>query len=258
MINFLMTQDGTMSLFVNNKPYIVSPDHVNYHDIKKQISRPNYNLHELVQLLDVPQYLSTFSYGNISYSSKEGQVYYKDKPVNNVISKRIIDFVSQKLPVKGLIFFLHNLYFNPSHRAIEELYKFLEHKFLPITEDGYFLAYKRVDHKYKDYHSGTFDNSIGCIVKMERNEVDDNANNHCSKGLHVGSIEYVRNFHKSDQNSHIIVVMVNPRDVVCVPFDNDCQKVRVCRYEVVAEYEDNLTESLYSNELQPIVNEDED
>jgi hypothetical protein len=76
---------------------------------------------------------------------------------------------------------------NPSYRAVNELYGFLEKNRLPITPDGHFLAYKKVRDDYKDIHSGTMDNSVGKIVEMERNQVNDDKNQTCSSGLHFCS-----------------------------------------------------------------------
>jgi hypothetical protein len=47
----------------------------------------------------------------------------------------------------------------------------------------------------------------------------------------------------------IVIVKINPQDVVSVPLDENCQKVRVCFYEVVAEYQGVLTRPLYSEEF---------
>ena len=54
----------------------------------------------------------------------------------------------------------------------------------------------------------------------------------CAKGLHVGSWEYANDF---KGNGHLMVVKVNPRDAVSVPRDCSWQKLRACRYVVVAE-----------------------
>ena len=38
----------------------------------------------------------------------------------------------------------------------------------------------------------------------------------------------------------LMICKVNPRDVVSVPNDCRCQKLRCCKYEVVSEFEDLL------------------
>jgi hypothetical protein len=122
----------------------------------------------------------------------------------------------------------------------------MQHKDLPLTPDGHFLAYKAVRNDFKDKYSGNFDNSVGNIVEVSRCDVNPDRNTHCGSGLHVGSIDYVlgygNNCHKDDNGNvytqndgdQVIVCKVNPRDVVSVPTDSRYQKLRACRYEVVS------------------------
>ena len=148
-------------------------------------------------------------------------------------------------PFQPMIKFLGNILENPSNRAVQELYSFLEHKNLPITEDGCFLAYKAVDKNYMDKYSGTIDNSVGQSVTMQRRKVDDNCNNGCSDGLHVGALDYVESYRNEGNEDKVVIVKVNPQDVVSVPTDSECQKVRCCSYEVVADYTGPLKEQVH-------------
>ena len=102
---------------------------------------------------------------------------------------------------------------------------------MPITEDGHFLAYKKVRDDYKDVHSGTFDNSVGQVVSMVRNKVDENKDNTCSSGLHFCSFDYLKSF----GGTRIMILKINPADVVSIPSDHFQQKGRTCRYEVIGE-----------------------
>jgi hypothetical protein len=102
---------------------------------------------------------------------------------------------------------------------------------LPITPDGHFLAYKKVRENYKDVHSGTMDNSVGQVVEMERHEVNDNKDQTCSTGLHFCSQSYLTSF----GGERIVIVKINPRDVVSIPSDYNDAKGRACRYEVIGE-----------------------
>jgi hypothetical protein len=122
---------------------------------------------------------------------------------------------------------------NPSFRAVSELYDFLEASQLPITEDGCFLAYKRIRSDYTDVHSGSFDNSIGQVVSMPRNEVDEDKDRTCSAGLHFCSRAYLPHF----CGDRIVVLKINPADVVAIPSDYNNAKGRACRYEVIQELE---------------------
>jgi hypothetical protein len=78
------------------------------------------------------------------------------------------------------------------------------------------------------------DNSVGMIVEMERNEVDDNKDQTCSTGLHFCSQDYLPHF-GSGSDSRVVIVKINPSDVVSIPSDYNNAKGRACRYVVVGE-----------------------
>ena len=163
-----------------------------------------------------------------------GVVYYKDIPLHTSLTDRMIKMLDEGYDIKPLGNFLVNLMDNPSHTAVEELYEFLEKSELPITEDGHFLAYKRVDENFRDIYSRKYDNSPGSLIEMPRNMVDDNRNNTCSRGLHFCSREYLP-FYGAYPSSKVIMVKINPRDVVSIPTDYNNAKGRCCRYYVVKE-----------------------
>ena len=96
--------------------------------------------------------------------------------------------------------------------------------------------------KYVDCHSGTFDNTPGLVVRMEREKVDHDPSIGCSKGLHCGSYEYASNF-----GEVCLKVIVNPADVVSVPSDCSYQKIRVCQY-FVSEVVSEEFEGIYSDD----------
>lgn len=138
---------------------------------------------------------------------------------------------------------------NTSARAVSETYWFLENYGLPITDDGCFLAYKAVRNNYTDIYSGKFSNLIGSVVSMPRNQVDDNYGKDCSQGLHVGALDYVvsyGHFKKgepiADGGNRLLLVKVNPKDVVSVPKYEGHTKMRVCSYTVVNEIKDVVKE----------------
>jgi hypothetical protein len=165
-----------------------------------------------------------------------GQVWWNGQPLHNTLTDRMLAMLEQGLDIQPLIGFLENLMKNPSFRVVQKLYEFLEFGGLPITSDGSFLAYKAVRADWKDIHSGTFDNSIGKVLEIPRNQVDEDAERTCSYGLHVCSFKYLPNFAHS--GGHIAIVKVNPADVVAIPADYNNTKMRCCRYEVVDELKD--------------------
>lgn len=237
-----MWVDGNLTLVLNNKTYQVLPDHINYKMILEAL--PNATADELLEIVDVEKAVSTFSDGLVEI--KNGKVMYEGEEVHGSISKRILEFMSKGLPFQPLVNFLNNLMENPSMQSQKELYDFLEHEHLPITEDGHFLAYKAVRSDFKDKYRGVFDNSVGQIVKMQRAKVDDDRARGCSDGLHAGALNYVAGYGSLENGDRIVIVKINPSDVVSVPSDCNCEKLRTCRYEVVGEYQGELLKPLYS------------
>jgi hypothetical protein len=181
-------------------------------------------------------------------------VSWNGKPLHNAIAKRIMDFGLAGLDHKPLCNFLAKLMKNPSSRAVNELYTFLEHQNLPITDNGNFLAYKGIQNdwysctagdavllqgKVKD---GKIWNAIGEVIEVERNYVDDDKDRGCSKGLHAGTMEYATGF-----GPRTVIVEIDPKDVVSIPSDCSCQKLRTCQYKVVDEFVAALTNPVYDS-----------
>jgi hypothetical protein len=240
-----MFVDGNLTLILNNRSFQVLSDHLNYKMILEAL--PSATAEELLELVDIEKAVLAYSNGLVEI--KDGSVLYDGEEVHGSISKRILEFMSKGLPFQPLVEFLNNLMENPSMQSQKELYDFLEHEHLAITLDGHFLAYKAVRNDFKDKYRGTFDNSIGNIVTMHRAKVDDDRGRGCSSGLHAGALNYVANYGSVDAGDRIVIVKINPRDVVSVPTDCNCEKLRTCRYEVVAEYAGELIKPLYSSDF---------
>lgn len=202
----------------------------------------------LFQCMNPAQYLAAeFAHEDVTLVN--GSVFYRGEPLHNAVVDRILSFWRQGLDCQHLFVFLNNLMQNPSRSSVMELYDFLENKNIPITDDGCFLAYKSVNDDYTDKRTSSVDNSIGQVVEMERNQVDDNRHNDCSYGYHAGGLDYVFNVYRG---ARIVIVKINPKDVVSVPMDYNCQKLRTCRYEVVGDYEEALQKPLYSAQTHSI------
>ena len=241
-----MWVDGNLTLILNNKAHQVLPDHINYKMILEAL--PTATNDELLELVDIETAVANFSQGQVEV--KNGRVLFEGEEVHGSISKRILEFMSKGLPFEPLVKFLENLMNNPSMQSQTELYDFLEHENLPITEDGYFLAYKAVSKDFKDKWRGAFDNRVGQVCEMRRAKVDDNRGRGCSAGLHAGALNYVASYGSVDDGDHIVIVKINPEDVVSVPSDCNCEKLRTCKYEVVGEYQGELLKPLYKSEFE--------
>lgn len=174
-----------------------------------------------------------------SYAGKDFKVEHgiltlkgSEEPLPKMIAKKLIEMKDEKVDYQPLINFWNLLKQNPSEESRRELYGFMLHNNIPLTQDGFILVEKGVrqdGNKLVDCHTRRIDNSIGMIVEMPRAKVNANRNQTCSHGLHVAPPDYVRKWYSSDI---VIECLVNPADVVSVPVDYNNQKMRVCRYQV--------------------------
>jgi hypothetical protein len=252
--HYLISDSRIITIVLDGQTHIVGPQHPNHQAVLDAIKDQRWA--DLDSLVDIPQAIQNYSEGNVTIN-EFGEVFYADEQVHSTVARRITSFFQEGLPFEPLVRFLERLMSNPSRRAVEELYTFLENEGMPLTEDGCFVGYKAVNEDYKDIHSKTFDNSPGQIHEMPRNLVDDDARRHCSNGFHIGSQAYAASF--GGLNSRIMLVKVDPADAVSVPYDGG-QKLRACKYEVLQEVDHTtlLQDSLYGNSQDNEENYDDD
>lgn len=228
-------QGNSLTIVIEGKQHTINRDtHPNFAKIIDAIRANDWD--SVPNLVDMTRVIADYASVNGDIEVKDGDVFYQGRPFANAITDRLLTMLEEDFPVEPLCNFLSNLKDNPSKRAVDELYLFLENNSLPLTPDGHFLAYKKVRDDYKDIHSGTFDNSVGQICEMPRNEVNEDRDQTCSDGLHFCSLEYLPNFGSSTGN-HVMIVKINPADVVSIPSDYNNAKGRTCRYEVIGEHE---------------------
>ncbi len=211
----------------------------------------------------------------------DGVLYYRGEVLDTYPARKAVEFVKQNLPHEPLINFLSRMETNPSYRARQELYGFLEANNMPLTPEGRFLAYKKVKkvqktseneepvlniressrqgvdapvYTFVDIHTGEINNNPGTTVRMPRNRVDEDPARTCSHGLHVCSYQYLPSFGGSHWNA-VVAVEVDPADVVAVPHDYHNAKMRVCKYRVLEEIEYEGRESQHYWGDRPVVDD---
>jgi hypothetical protein len=239
---FILTENS-LTVSVEGKTYTINSGHPSWKQAIESLKRKDYQA--LKDLVSVQKAFCSFTGDKVKIV--DNQVFFNGEPINSYLSEKILSFMEKGLPHESLIKFLERLMANPSRRAVTELYSFLRHKSLPITDDGTFLAYKSVRSDYTDHHTGNFNNSIGNALEMTRNNVCDDHSQGCSIGFHAGSLEYASSFGGAD--SVLLIVEIDPADVVSVPSDCECQKLRTCKYKVVAKYDGPLPEH-YTKDAQ--------
>lgn len=189
-------------------------------------------------------------------SYRDGTLFFDGDPLDNAIAKHIIRIVesdaTNEIAYLSLVRFLEKVSTNPSKKSRKHLYHFVESNGMTIHEDGDLIAYKgvRTDGYSSNSGYGIVDgkifgeidedgrlikgesllNNVGSVIEIPRSLVDDDRQQTCSTGLHVGTYQYARGFAPK-----LLTVKVNPRDVVSVPHDYNNAKVRVSRYLVLEE-----------------------
>lgn len=228
----VIIKDKEIVVLLNNQPHSFSHTHPKYEKISAAVKAKNWD--EVAGLIDIKRAVASFSQGHIEI--KGGELFYKGEHVHDALGQRIVKMAEEGYDVSSMVAFLDNTEQNPSYRSRTELYSWLEKNCNPLTEDGCFIAYKKVrNHEggnLYDIYTGKIRNNVGDTPEMARNKVDDDRNRTCSHGLHVCSYNYLKSYGNKDDV--VVLVKVNPKDVVSVPVDYNNTKMRVCRYEVLS------------------------
>lgn len=244
---YTLTGSGNIALMLDNKPFTIDSSHQNYTQIRESLR--NFSkvgkvatIKSLRSLVDIPHSICTYAQNQVEIVN--GQVFYNGAPLHNFAATRLLEMQRGGDDYTALGNFLNKIMANPSDNTRESAYAFLEKGGFPLTEDGDFLAYKKINRgDWTDKHTGTISNKIGTTVKMDRSKVVDDPGTDCSYGLHVGNLEFVQRF--GDNDDRIVIVKVNPGNVVSVPNAYEVGKVRVCEYQVVAELNAEATASFH-------------
>jgi acyl carrier protein len=254
-INAMTLTNGTLTVIVDNGAQILTArtDHPRWNDLLEAYKKRDDSA--ILSLISLKTVVEEYSVGALSVNS--AGVTYNGRLIHSVDTERVMSFLREGLPYQPIANYMARKMLNPSARAISELYAFLEHKFMPITPEGMIIAYKGVLNNYYSKTGnlktvvlqgivngeGQILNRIGDVIEIERSSCDDDFRNGCSFGLHAGSLSYATGW-----ADRVILVEIDPKDVVSVPADCACQKLRCCKYKVIGEYTGPLP-SHYTNEF---------
>lgn len=260
-MNYIINNAGIV-LFLDNKPVKFEKGSSQYAKIIEAFDLPE-NQQEAAIRKTLENAAERVEKNGFKISPEE--VSYKGETLPKALADKVRSIHREGLPLNLFEKFWQNLQDNPSSSSVNELYEFLAYKELPITEDGCFLAYKGLESNLWSIsgnketkvvkgvvdESGRILNSIGAEIEVKRRDVDDNRDHHCSFGLHVGSLDYARGF----AQGAVVVVKVNPKDVVSVPKDYSCQKCRVSAYKVASVFEQEIKAPVVDESNEPVQNE---
>ena len=268
-----MIQGNNIVVVIDNKPHTISKTHITYQKVLDAIKANDWE--GVKAVIDPKKVVLDYGQGNVEVQGEK--LFWKGAELHNALSRRMIQMLQDGFPIAPLVAFMENLMLNPSKRSVTELFGFLEKNNLPITPDGHFLAYKKVRFDYKDVHSATCLNKpahlltdedkadiakgkVGevtvavetvdgvetTVLSMERNHVDDDQNRTCSAGLHFCSKDYLNSF----GGERIVIVKINPADVVSIPNDYNDSKGRTARYAIVDEIDKDKADKAFEKVVQ--------
>lgn len=247
-MNYIINNDGIV-FFHKGKPLKINKGGDKFARALSIFELPEAEMEAaLTSFLDVQEGFASSGKFTVTPES----VTYENEPLPDVLADKIRSLLRDGLPVSLFEKFWENLQNNPSFSSVNELYDFLAYKELPITSDGHFIAYKGVredglsvqGNKQTKVLSGKVNgggqiyNGVGERIQVLRRDVDDDRNVQCGSGVHVGSLDYAK-----DWGAKTVVVKVNPKDVVAVPRDHNAQKCRVCAYTVIDDFTNEITAS---------------
>lgn len=288
MKSYIFTGDG-VSMYIDGKMLSAEKTHPKYDAIIDAIRKGEWD--DIPGLINIAVAVESFATGSaVEVDAAAGIVRYNGVPLRNYLVDRILSMMRDGFDIKPMVAYLENMMKNPSKRAIDELHKFNEYGKMPITDDGCFIAYKIISGWYDTYSRTVFNKPYALFeeedfsvvpyttnknvtvdiqddlttVSMPRNFVDDNAERTCSEGLHFCSHEYLKSF----SGDRIVVLKINPADVVSIPVDYNNTKGRCSKYQVLGVLSDEdfkkamgeniFTSSVYPTNNVDIIDEDED
>jgi hypothetical protein len=259
---YLITPAG-ISLFLAGVLSVIPTDHPNYAKILDALKNEDFGA--IPALSDLRTSVRNFLATDKDFALVNDLITFKGTPYSPAITSKVLAMIDAGHSADPIFKFLRKVEQNPSAAARNELLLFCVANGFLIDLDGNIVAYKSVQESYRDIHSGrVFYKPVSLMtdaekaeyataktagnvtmqivdgelqVSMPRNAVDDDRDRTCSYGLHFASHEYASTW--AGRGSHrLLVMLVNPANVVSIPSDYNNQKGRAAVVTPIAEIGD--------------------
>lgn len=184
---------------------------------------------------------------------RDGAIYFGEERLEKTLAEHLLSLLDEENTPKdeklwrSYVRFLDNLHQNANEDIRKQLFRWMDYEnkagnAFAITDDGCLVGYKGCGGTVLEpmsVHSGfaivdgeemygQIPNKVGSVISMPRSSVQYDPSVGCSTGLHVGTRDYATKWAPI-----LLLVKVNPRDVVSVPYECESQKMRVCEYTVL-------------------------
>ena len=268
--------DETLTVFADGRAFVANNTHPKWDEIKRMAvidDDPS-----VVDVIDgAVKAVKEFKRLGAQVTVSDGRLFFDGDEVNNAVAKKVVEFINEGVEDwKPLVAFMEKVFTNPETHSREQLFEWMERHAFSINEEGDILGYKSVRRvregsgqfdgfEFQSISSGSEDvmvdgkvfigyipQNVGSVVEMPRSVVQHDPSNGCGVGLHVANYRYATTWSSSDA---VLLVAVNPRDVVSVPTESNFEKVRVCRYRVVKVVDGETTGAVVREKPEPVVEE---
>ena len=261
--NGVSTYDATFSVDGELHPLRVSEEDRSetFNLVKQLVKTPNPDMEELGMKLyevmspvaNVKKRIESDFYLSESMSVENGVIKFGEYVLEETLSNHILSLLDDNnTPKDGKLWksyvrFLDNLHQNVNEDIRKQLFRWMDYENkagndFGITEDGCIVGYKgcvgTVLQPMSQFTGnaivdgvevkGSIPNKVGSVIQMPRSAVEFDPSVGCSVGLHVGTRDYAVGWAPI-----LLLVKVNPRDIVSVPYEVQSQKMRVCEYTVL-------------------------
>lgn len=241
-MKFILSSNS-LTVFTAGKPHTVPTSHPRFSDIVDAVNQKDEKT-----FIDLMKSNAMLASKTDSMRKTANGIEINGELLPPVLSAHVERILAAGLTADSMIAFWNNIKDN-TQSVVGGLFDFLAYKALPITEDGCFLAYKGVNADFwsirgntstvvtkgKVDSQGRIFNGIGEEIVVAKRSVCDDRDVHCGSGCHVGSLDYAKGW-----GPKVVIVKVNPKDVISVPKDCNCQKLRCCGYTVVDSFKQEI------------------
>lgn len=240
--------DEEIFFVFDNKPYTYTKSHSDFYTIVAHVQGNNQD--DLREIFNRVNDLVVATNGFFK-CTENGHVYYNKSLLTDATADLIYDKLKNKTERQAWYNMLDKIAQNPRQDIMHEIILWIEEASLAIFDDGDILAFKKVNDNYTSIHDSRTMNALHTTISLPREQCDDSRKRTCSSGLHFCSYGYLDHFSGSG-NSRVLILKINPRDIVAIPEDYNNQKGRACSYYIWGEIGEE-THSAYSEETTETV-----
>ncbi len=246
--------EDTITCYPYGVPHTIGMDHPNFNKIfeilqtgvnSQEEEEAFYNLISIKRSIE--KAVEGMTFGSVTVGND--CVMFNGQPINTYLTEKMLEILSVGLDIAPWALFMDKLYKNTSKTAVDELFLWLDKAKMPITDEGNFLAYKKVKEDFSSYHRAPGGEIVmnlpGTEVSMPRYQVDDVRDRTCSSGLHFCSWSYLPSYYGNQ--GKVILLSIDPADVVSIPSDYDNAKGRASKYSVVGEIDEASARHAFDN-----------